>query len=509
MPSTISRDLFDPYVPEFLNHLRTAGCSDSHIPNFPGSVKHFLVWLQLGRIGIGKIDNAVLRRFRNHHCRCPRPKGERYLNSTKRDKGLMSRVLRFVRFLEESGRIETPCQLNERRDWMERFLSYIDEHRYAPSTVKVYRRHCHHFIVWLHQSRIPMVEVDRTAVDRFMHHDCICHGFFVMNAVRNRSYRYIIERFVSFLVLRGVVPGVSPMPRNELAEGLKEFGTWLRQHRGIAETTLQTHVKKVAALLPDLGEDPERYDAASIRDALLRRFEHTSRTDAQHTTTSLRMYLRYLVANDRCSAALIGAIPTVPRWRLSTLPRYILDDDVERVIASCDVTTRKGIRDRAILLLLARLALRAGDVVNLCLSDIDWANAIVRVGGKSKRSVGLPLPQDAGDALFSYIEQARPRADIDRVFLRSIAPCRPLSSSSAVTVVVREALKRADVRNVNLRGAQLLRHSAATNLLRSGATLEAVGTLLRHRSPETTSIYAKVDTRMLQEVAQPWIGDAR
>ena len=87
MPSTISRDLFDPYVPEFLNHLRTAGCSDSHIPNFPGSVKHFLVWLQLGRIGIGKIDNAVLRRFRNHHCRCPRPKGERYLNSTKRERG--------------------------------------------------------------------------------------------------------------------------------------------------------------------------------------------------------------------------------------------------------------------------------------------------------------------------------------------------------------------------------------------------------------------------------------
>ena len=265
MPSTISREIFDPYVPEFLIYLRNAGCSDSHIPNFPGTVKHFLVWLRVQGLTIEKIDDAVLRRFRNHHCRCPRPKGERYLNSTKRDKGLMCRVLRFVRFLEESGRIETPCQLSERREWMERFLSYIDEQGYAPATLTVYRRHCHHFVVWLHQSRIPMTVVDRTAVERFMRHDCICHGFFVKNAVRNRTYRYIIERFVSFLVLRGVVPGVSPMPRNELAEGMREFGTWLRQHRGIGEKTLQAHGQEGCSASAALGEDPEQYDAATIR----------------------------------------------------------------------------------------------------------------------------------------------------------------------------------------------------------------------------------------------------
>lgn len=179
---------------------------------------------------------------------------------------------------------------------------------------------------------------------------------------------------------------------------------------------------------------------------------------------------------------------------------------MERVIASCDPTTPRGLRDRAILLLLARLALRGGDVANLHLQDIDWDNALLRVAGKTRYEVALPLPQDAGDALLAYIERARPTVDSSKVFIRVIAPFVPLASSSAITCIVRDALKRAGVDNANLRGAYLLRHSAATNMLRSGATLNAVGALLRHRSPETTTIYAKVDTPMLSHVVQPWIG---
>ncbi len=223
-------------------------------------------------------------------------------------------------------------------------------------------------------------------------------------------------------------------------------------------------------------------------------------------TGSLRMYLRFLASTGACPGSLIDAIPTVPRWRLSTLPRYMLHDDVERVIASCDVTTTRGLRDRAILLLLARLALRAGDVANLCLQDIDWDRALVKVAGKSRRTVALPLPQDVGDALLKYIEVRRPSIRTDRVFIRSIAPFQPFSASGAISCVVCDALKRAGVKNVQLRGAYLLRHSAATHMLRSGAGLEAVGAMLRHRSRETTAIYAKVDTSMLAQVVQPWIG---
>lgn len=130
------------------------------------------------------------------------------------------------------------------------------------------------------------------------------------------------------------------------------------------------------------------------------------------------------------------------------------------------------------------------------------------MAGKTKHTVALPLPQDVGDALLAYIEHARPVVNSSKIFIRVIAPFVPFGSSSPISIIVREALKRAGVDTVNLRGAYLLRHSAATNMLRAGATLDAVGAVLRHRSPETTAIYAKVDTAMLSQVAQPWIGRA-
>ena len=215
----------------------------------------------------------------------------------------------------------------------------------------------------------------------------------------------------------------------------------------------------------------------------------------------MRMYLRFLAARGECSPTVLGAVPTAPGWRLCVLPRYVPADDIERLIGSCDVTTPVGLRDRAILLLLARLALRAGDVVHLRLSDLDWDNARVRVCGKSRREVGLPLPQDAGDAVLDYIEHARPRIGEDRVFLTVRAPYRPFTSSNAITDIVIQALKRTGMNDVKPKGAYLLRHSAATNLLRAGATLDVIGALLRHRSPDTTVIYAKTDRPMLLEVA--------
>ena len=162
---------------------------------------------------------------------------------------------------------------------------------------------------------------------------------------------------------------------------------------------------------------------------------------------------------------------------------------------------------RAILLLLSRLALRAGDIVALRLEDMDWRDALVRVCGKSRRQECLPLPQDAGDAVLDYVENARPRIPGDRVFLTERAPHRPFACSSSITSVVVRALARAGLEDVRPQGAYLFRHSAATGMLRSGQSLEAIGALLRHRSMETTAIYAKTDAPMLLEVAQPWIGD--
>ena len=173
-------------------------------------------------------------------------------------------------------------------------------------------------------------------------------------------------------------------------------------------------------LLPALGNDPATYDAALVRRVIVEEARRSSSSYVRTMTMTLRGYLRFLTASGRCRPWLDHAVPTVPHWRLSALPRYLPMADVERLIASCAVTTPAGIRDRAILLLLARLGLRAGDILAMRFDDIDWAEGTLRVCGKSRREVCLPLPQDAGDALLDYLNRARPKVGFDQIFLRAI-----------------------------------------------------------------------------------------
>ena len=263
----------------------------------------------------------------------------------------------------------------------------------------------------------------------------------------------------------------------------------------------------IQRLLPVLGEDPQAYDAATIRAAFRAEAQRCSPSHIRTMTSALRGYLRFLAASGLCRAGLGPGRAPVLQWRLSALPRYLPTADVERVIATCDGGDPLDLRDRAALLLLARLGLRAGDVCGLRLGDFDWAAGTVRVCGKSRRSVRLPLPQDVGDAVLAYIEKGRPAVVEDRLFLRSTAPYRPFTTSSSISYIVTRALRRARIEDPPSKGAGLLRHSAATAMLRGGATLEAVGAVLRHRSLDMTAHYAKVDVTMLEAIAQPWPGE--
>jgi integrase len=260
-------------------------------------------------------------------------------------------------------------------------------------------------------------------------------------------------------------------------------------------------------LLAVLGHDPTTYDAGLIRRTILAEAKQCSPGYVKTMTTALRGYLRFLGTAGVCPPGLERAVPLVPQWRLSSLPRYLSAVDVERLVASCDLSTVHGMRDRAILLLFARLGLRAGDVRNMRLDDIDWVAGTLLVRGKGRREVRLPLPQDVGDALLAYIDRSRPMVEERRLFLRSCAPYRAFTNSSTISSVVSLALRRAGIKNPPSRGANLLRHSAATTMLRGGATLQSVGSILRHRSLDTTAHYAKVDLRMLQDIAQCWPGE--
>jgi site-specific recombinase XerD len=285
---------------------------------------------------------------------------------------------------------------------------------------------------------------------------------------------------------------------------LVEFRDWLVRHRGLKEPTIVRYEWLMLKLLPALGEDPTSYDAALVRQVLLDAVRGLGIVYAKTFVCALRAFLRFLASEGRCRPDLHRAVPTIAHWRLSDLPRYIAAADVERVIASCDATKAHGVRDRAILLLLARLGLRAGDIVAMRLCDLDWDEGTVRVRGKGRKDVRLPLPQDAGDALLEYLVHARPAADTDRVFLCAQAPIRPFASTCVVSDVVRLALRRAGITDPPSKGAHLLRHSAATTMLREGVSLDVIASVLRHGSTETTAYYAKVDVNLLQQVAQPW-----
>ena len=497
------------HLSEFEEHLRQSGYSEPMATCFGVSARHFLIWLETDGIALEAVDAAVLRRFRDHDCRCVRTKhGYGYKRDAIRSWDFLAGAVRLVWFLERRGCVLHPGELDHGLGLVEDFLDPFRSQGYSAGMLGSHKGACRHFVVWLHGERIPLKEIDARTIERFVEHDCVCmRGFRTLkrrSAGTVTAYKSPIRQFVGFLVERGQIPDTA-LPRvKEPHAAFEEYRTWLSQHRGLAERTIRQCVEKAAAFVADLGDDPSRYDAALIREILQRRFATASPRFAKGLATSMRMYLRFLVSKGDCSARLIDAVPTAPCWRLTELPRYLPLDDVERVIDSCDLTTRVGIRNRAILLLLARLALRGDDVVNLRLSDIDWRNAQLQVCGKSKRTMRLPVPQDAGDALLHYIEHARPKVDEDKVFLCVFPPYRPVRN---VSPVVSAALKRSGVKSPSGRGAHLIRHSVATGLLRSGASLESISVLLRHRSPDTTAIYAKVDTPMLKEVAQPWIGD--
>ena len=270
-------------------------------------------------------------------------------------------------------------------------------------------------------------------------------------------------------------------------------------------TPVRLYARDAAGLLTALGEDPANWDAAGIRRTFMDRASTSGRGTIEKMTTSLRAFLRYLAVEGRCRASLDGAVPAYAHWRLADMPRYLAPEQVNRLIAACDGDAPARRRERAIILLLVRLGLRAGDVAQLRLADIEWEAGSLRVTGKSRYQVRLPLPQEVGDAIVAYLECRPSISPSDHVFLRTIAPCRPFKRGDGISSLVRRVMKRAGI-DTPFKGAHALRHTAATEMLRHGVPLEKIGLVLRHRGIDTTAYYAKADVALLKQIAQPWQG---
>jgi site-specific recombinase XerD len=387
---------------------------------------------------------------------------------------------------------------------LEGFANHLFASGYATISARRHIRSAEHVICWASPRRLALHDLDTPALKRFSSHLSRC-----------RCGRYSCADHVD--VLTGVrlflkhLQGQNEQdirrvtePAAELPPLLKGFCAWMRALRGTSEPTLYNYGLRIRELLRSFGENLSDLDAAGLRQFVLQQSRTTGWAAAKSCTTALRMFLRFLIAEGRCRPDLLGAIPVVAHWRLAALPRYLPAEDVERLISSCEQSSPVGIRDRAILLLLSRLGLRAGDIVQMRLQDIDWKGAWIQVSGKNRRQTRLPLNQEVGGAIVLYLQKARPPVHHDALFVCCRAPFRPFGSHCAVSVLVDRAIRRAGVTRPSRGAAHLLRHSLASSMLQEGATLQQISVLLRHKSIETTQIYAKVDIAGLIQIAQPW-----
>jgi integrase/recombinase XerD len=402
--------------------------------------------------------------------------------------------------------LKTPAALGRYRSspagpHLDGFVGWLETQGYQSDRIRDLLRGVDRFARWASQAGLSAREWDAQALEAFG--QALQHQQRRRYPSGNSSHLFVgARRFVTFLAVTGqAASSTTIQPAAAEPRLFGEFRHWMHTHRGTTTATLNNYRLTLLDFLEALGDQPAPYDARALRAFVLDRAHRHGIEHAKLVVTAVRMFLRFLIAAGRCPPGLDHAIPTIARWRLASLPKYLSTEAVERVLASCDRTTRIGVRDRAVLLLLARLGLRAGDVAALKCRELDWAEGTVQVAGKSRRQARLPLPQEVGDAILDYLAH-RPAVNHDQVFLTTVAPFKGLSYQTVGQIATR-AMHCAGV-EAPQSGSHVLRHSAATQMLRHGLPLEAIGAVLRHASIETTAGYAKVDLRLLHEVAKPW-----
>ena len=320
-----------------------------------------------------------------------------------------------------------------------------------------------------------------------------------------------LRRLLAMLRRIGATPAVKvarPSPSEQLMCAYEHF---LLKERDLSQQTVVWHRRFVSRFLSEKFGSPPTLSKLRPLDvtAFVQRYAHRhGPAQAKNLLAAIRSFLRYLHYRGLVDRDFSMVVPKVARWSFSTGPKHLASAQVRQVLHHCDRSTVVGRRDHAILLLLARLGLRAGEVVRLNLEDIDWENARITVCGKGGKWAQLPLPTDVARAIARYLRHDRPRCASRRVFLRNKAPLGGFNRGGAISSIVKGALAKAGVVSAR-KGAHLLRHSLAMDMLRRGASFDEIGEVLRHKFSKSTAIYAKIDLQSLRTLALPWPGGVR
>lgn len=360
---------------------------------------------------------------------------------------------------------------------------------YTPLSAANLLRLTVHLSRWMKTQRVPAA-LTPTLIEQFLHHRRRS-GYTGFRSTRS------LRPILSYLASVGAIEWQNDADRRPVCPVLQRYVEYLTTERGLTAPSVRQYATTAARFLAAQA-DVRRLRAADVTDFVLRESRRYSVGTTKLTVTALRSLLRYLHVAGEIEADRTGAVPAVASWRVAGLPPQVAATDVAPLLAACNRRTVVGRRDYAVLLLLARLGLRAVEAATLTLDDVRWAAGEIVIRGKGSEG-RLPLPQDVGQALVAYLRM-RGRVPTRGLFLRVRAPHGHLSVSGILAIVT-HACRRA--RRAPL-GAHRLRHAAATAMLRQGASLTQIAQVLRHRSVNTTAIYAKVDTTRLRLLARPW-----
>jgi integrase/recombinase XerD len=384
---------------------------------------------------------------------------------------------------------------------VEPFLEGLPTTGYGPQAVTRHRWIIYAFTRWVDAKHLSVENIGEADVLAFL---------------RRRPRRRIdskeratLRKFFAYLRARGICspPPSSPTtPANDLTQ---RYVAFLRQDRGLAENSIAVYAPCARDFFAYRASKTgrlalEALDADAIRAFLLRRIANRSTESSRLLSVALRSVLRFLFLRGETPRDLSSAVPMVRMYRHSGVPALLSPEEVERVVTTPDTSTLRGRRDAAILLLLARLGLRASEIVHLELDDLHWRAGEIVIRGKGPQLDHVPLVADVGAAVVRYLQEGRGPSVSRRVFLRLIPPRVGLARPCAIDHIVRLAFERAGVRPRPRRVAHLFRHSLATQMIRRGASIPEIAEVLRHRSLTTTAIYTKVSFEALRRIARPW-----
>jgi integrase/recombinase XerD len=384
---------------------------------------------------------------------------------------------------------------------LEKFSNHLIKQQYHPKCITPKIRAIAKFSQWLHLHNISVNGLTHEHIKQFF------QGKNYKNALKAGKVS-ALKQFIDFLQEIKVCPRIKQsIKQTPIQQVIDSFGQYLLDEKGLSNKTFEQYAPTIKIFLTRcFGKEVVNLSALTGQDVVSfvqYQATHLAIARMKVTTNALRSFLRYAVYHDNINASMPDSVPVVASWSMTDIPKAISQEHIQAVLDSCDRNTIMGKRDYAIFMLLAHLGLRSSEIVSLTLDSIDWDLGSIMIAGKCGHNTELPLPEAVGKGIVDYLQNGRPECHDRALFLRVIAPIRNLGSPQTIATIVYAAVNRAGI-DTPTRGSHQFRHALASNMLRKGASLTEIGSILRHQHSKTTNIYAKVDLIALKSLSMSW-----